>query len=151
MAALLNHSETEWQASVISGPAAARARGADPMERLLAFGRSRLRAQRCCTADLIRAAGRAGARSYAAYSFVGDARALPARRARRHAATSPLLATALLAPLEVPILEQQVADRGDPRRRGSYGGLGRPRRRADHPALSAGELGSAAPGGAARR
>ena len=41
MAALLNHSETEWQASVISGPPPL-GPGAEPMERLLAFGRSRL-------------------------------------------------------------------------------------------------------------
>ncbi len=41
MAALLNFSETEWQASVISGPPPL-GPGAPAMERLLAFGRSRL-------------------------------------------------------------------------------------------------------------
>eukprot|EP01032_Pedospumella_encystans_P037883 gene37883-42908_t len=41
MAALLNHSETAWQASVLSGPPPL-GPGAPPMERLLAFGRSRI-------------------------------------------------------------------------------------------------------------
>src|SRR5437867_434904 len=41
MAALLNHSETAWQASVISGPPPL-GPGAPAMERLYAFGRSRL-------------------------------------------------------------------------------------------------------------
>src|SRR5215218_10050490 len=67
MAALLNHSETEWQASVISGPPPL-GPGAEPWDRLLAFGRSRLEAT-IVHAELIRAAGRAGTRSYAAYSF----------------------------------------------------------------------------------
>ena len=76
------------------------------MERLIAFGRSQLETV-LLHAVLIRAAGRSGGRSYAAYSFtlvhvryqlaevgvVGDL---------------PILATALLAPLEQPILEQQV-------------------------------------------
>ena len=69
------------------------------MERLLAFGRSRLRGQPA--AGRPDRGGRAGrARSYAAYSFV----AMHARYLMGElgvAATSPLLATALLAPLEV--------------------------------------------------
>src|SRR5918998_3704483 len=67
MAALLNFSETEWQGSVIYGPPPL-GPGAEPMERLLAFGRSRLELN-LRLADLIRAAGAAGSRSYAAYSF----------------------------------------------------------------------------------
>jgi AcrR family transcriptional regulator len=105
MASLLDFSETEWQASVISGPPPL-GPGAPPMERLLAFGRSRLEANLRLT-DLIRAAGRAGSRSYAAYSFV----AMHTRHLMGELGVSgdiTLLATALLAPLEVPILEQQV-------------------------------------------
>jgi AcrR family transcriptional regulator len=109
MAALLNFSETEWQASVISGPPPP-GPGAPPMERLLAFGRSRLE-QNLLLADLVRAAGREGTRSYAAYSFV----AMHTRYLMSELGVSgdiPLLATALLAPLEVPILEQQVRIEG---------------------------------------
>jgi AcrR family transcriptional regulator len=109
MAALLNFSETEWQAAVISGPPPL-GPGAPPMERLLAFGRSRLE-QNLLLADLVRAAGRAGTRSYAAYSFV----AMHTRYLMSELEVSgdiTLLATALLAPLEVPILEQQVSIEG---------------------------------------
>ena len=105
MAALLNFSETEWQASVISGPPPL-GPGAPPMDRLLAFGRSRLEST-LRSADLIRAAGRAGTRSYAAYSFV----AMHVRHLLGELGVTgdlTLLATALMAPLEVPILEQQV-------------------------------------------
>ena len=105
MAALLNFSETEWQASVISGSPPL-GPGAPAMERLMAFGRSRLEVN-LRLADLIRAAGRAGTRSYAAYSFV----AMHTRHLMDELRVSgdiALLSTALLAPLEVPILEQQV-------------------------------------------
>jgi AcrR family transcriptional regulator len=109
MAALLNFSETEWQAAVISGPPPL-GPGAPPMERLLAFGRSRLE-QNLMLADLVRAAGREGMRSYAAYSFV----AMHTRYLLTALGVSgdiALLGTALLAPLEVPILEQQVRIEG---------------------------------------
>jgi AcrR family transcriptional regulator len=109
MAALLNFSETEWQASVISGPPPL-GPGAPAMDRLLAFGRSRLEAT-LKLGDLIRAAGRAGTRSYAAYSFV----AMHTRYLMGELDVSgdiALLSTALLAPLEVPILEQQVQIEG---------------------------------------
>ena len=56
MAALLNHSETEWQGAVMSGPPPL-GPGASPWVRLLAFGRSRLETT-LQHADLIRAAGR---------------------------------------------------------------------------------------------
>jgi AcrR family transcriptional regulator len=105
MGAVLNRSETEWQASVIGGPAPLGPHD-DPMARLLAFGHSRLRLNLTHGA-LIRAAGRAGTRSYAAVSF--------AAMHVRHLLTEigvrgdiPLLATALMAPLEVVVLEQQV-------------------------------------------
>lgn len=111
MAALLDHSETEFQAQAMSGPPPL-GPGADPWDRLLAFGRSRLETT-LLHADLIRAAGRAGTRSFAAYSF--------AALHLRHLLTElrvdgdlPILATALLAPLEIPILDQQVRIEGLP-------------------------------------
>ena len=105
MAAVLNRSETEWQASVISGPPPL-GPGAPPMERLLAFGHSRLRLN-LTHAELIHAAGRAGARSYQAVSFA----AMHVRHllhALEVRGDVPLLATALLAPLEEVILVQQT-------------------------------------------
>lgn len=109
MAALLDHSETEWQASVISGPPPL-GPGAPPWERLLAFGRTRLESV-LRYADLIRAAGRAGTRSYAAYSFA----AMHVRYLLSELGVTgdlALLATALMAPLEAPILDQQVRIEG---------------------------------------
>lgn len=105
MAAVLDRSETAWQHAVISGPPPL-GPGAPPMERLLAFGHSRLRLN-LEHGRLIRAAGRSGARSYAAVSFA----AMHVRHllgALGVAGDLSLLATALLAPLEVPILEQQT-------------------------------------------
>lgn len=105
MAALLDFSEAAWQASVISGPAPL-GPGAPPWDRLVAFGRSRLETT-LVSADLIRAAGHAGTRSYAAWSFV----AMHVRHllTELHVAGDlPLLATALVAPLEIPVLEQQL-------------------------------------------
>ena len=107
--ALLNHSETEWQAAVMSGPPPL-GPGAPPLERLLAFGRSRLDTT-LRHADLIRHAGRAGIRSYAAYSFAAmHVRYLLGEL--RVSGDLPLLATALMAPLEAPILDQQVRIEG---------------------------------------
>jgi AcrR family transcriptional regulator len=111
MAALLDHEEREWQASIMSGPPPL-GPGALPRERLLAFGRSRLETT-LRHADLIRAAGRAGARSYAAYSFV----AMHVRYLLGQLGVTgdlPILATALMAPLEAPILDQQVHVDGFP-------------------------------------
>ncbi|MEO5664672.1 MAG: helix-turn-helix domain-containing protein [Nocardioides sp.] len=105
MAAVLNRSETEWQAAAIGGPPPL-GPGAEPMERLLAFGHSRLRLNLTHGA-LINAAGHAGARSYAAVSFS----AMHVRYLLTAIGVQgdiPLLATALMAPLEVVILEQQV-------------------------------------------
>jgi AcrR family transcriptional regulator len=112
MAAVLNYSETDWQAQVMSGPPPL-GPGAEPWERLLAFGRSRLETT-LVHAELIRAAGRAGSnRSYAAYSF-----ATMHVRYLLHAlevtGDLPLLAVALLAPIEAPILDQQVTIDGFP-------------------------------------
>lgn len=109
MGALLNHNETAWQASVMSGPPPL-GPGAEPWERLLAFGRSRLDTT-LQHADLIRHAGQAGTRSFAAYSFA----AMHVRYLLGQLGVTgdlPLLATALMAPLEAPILEQQVRVEG---------------------------------------
>ena len=109
MAALLNHSETEWQAAVMSGPPPL-GPGADAWDRLLALGRSRLEIT-LLHADLIRHAGRAVVRSYAAASFV--AMHLRYLLSQLHVTGDlPLLATALMAPLEAPILDQQVRIEG---------------------------------------
>lgn len=105
MAALLDHSETAWQAAVISGPPPL-GPGADPWERLVAFGRSRIEVT-LRHADLIRAAGHAGVRNFAPYAFA----AMHVRLLLRDLGVDgdlPLLATALLAPLEIPVLDQQV-------------------------------------------
>ncbi len=105
MAAVLNTSETQWQASVISGPPPL-GPGAPPMERLLAFGHSRLRTN-LTHASLIEAAGRAGEQSVAAMSFAN----MHARYLLRELGVTgdlPFLATAILAPLELVVLQQQV-------------------------------------------
>jgi AcrR family transcriptional regulator len=109
MAAVLNRSETAFQASILSGPPPV-GPGAPAMQRLLAFGHARIQLNRVHGA-LIIAAGRAGARSYAAVSFT----AMHMRYLLRELGVQgdiPFLATALLAPLEVPILEQQVEIEG---------------------------------------
>jgi AcrR family transcriptional regulator len=109
MGALLDHSEAEWQASVMTGPPPL-GPGADPWHRLLAFGRSRLETT-LRHVDLIRNAGRAGTRSYAAYSFA----AMHVRYLLTELDVTgdlPLLATALMAPLEAPILDQQIRIEG---------------------------------------
>ena len=109
MAAVLNRSETAFQAAVISGPPAL-GPGAPAMDRLLAFGRARLELNLHHRA-LIEAAGRAGSRSYAAVSFT----AMHVRHLLNELGVRgdvPFLATALIAPLEVPILVQQVETEG---------------------------------------
>ncbi|NYE35013.1 AcrR family transcriptional regulator [Nocardioides cavernae] len=105
MAAVLNESETAWQASVISGPPPL-GPGAPAMERLHAFGHSRLRAN-LVHADLIAAAGAPGTRSVAALSFAN----MHVRYLLGELGVTGdllMLATAVLAPLEMIVLEQQV-------------------------------------------
>ncbi|MBC9735038.1 TetR/AcrR family transcriptional regulator [Nocardioides marmotae] len=111
MAALLDHSEAAFQGAVMTGPPPL-GPGAEPMERLLAFGRTRLESTLRHHA-LIRAAGRAGSRSYAVWSFT----AMHVRYLLEQLGVEgdlPLLTTALLAPLELPILEQQLIVDGFP-------------------------------------
>jgi AcrR family transcriptional regulator len=111
MAALVNRNETEWQAHVISGPPPL-GPGAPPLERLLAFGHSRIELN-LSHARLIEAAGRAGTRSYAAQSFAAmHVRYLLDQLGVR--GDIAYLATALLAPLEVPILVQETELEGTP-------------------------------------
>lgn len=111
MAALLDHSETEWQSQVLFGPPPL-GPGAPPWDRLVAFGRSRLETT-LLHADLILAAGQAGVRSSAAYSLV----AMHVRYLLSELGVTgdlPLLATALLAPFEMAILDQQLRIDGFP-------------------------------------
>ncbi|WP_139981800.1 TetR/AcrR family transcriptional regulator [Nocardioides litoris] len=109
MAALLDHVEADWQASVLSGPPPL-GPGAPARERLLAFGHSRIDAS-LRGAALIRAAGHAGSRSTAAASFTAmHVRHLLGEIGVRGDLT--YLTAALLAPLEIPILEQQLRHDG---------------------------------------
>ena len=106
MARLLDESEAAWQAAVISGPPPL-GPGAPPKERLLAFGRSRAEANLRHADLLLAAVGEDTGRSYAAYSFTAThVRYLLGELGVR--GDIALLATALLAPLEVPILRQQT-------------------------------------------
>lgn len=105
MAAVLDRSERAFQGSILSGPPPL-GPGAEPMDRLLALGHTRIELN-LLHRRLISAAGRAGARSYAAVSFTAmHLRYLLGELGVR--GDIAFLATALLAPLEVPILEQQV-------------------------------------------
>ncbi len=118
MAALLDHSETAWQAEVLSGPPPL-GPGAPPRERLIAFGHSRIETTLRHGA-LIIAAGHAGARSYAAVSFA----AMHVRHLLGELGVTgdlAYLATCLLAPLEIPILQQQLDQDGLPLERIHHG------------------------------
>ena len=105
MGSLLNRSETEWQGRVISGPPPL-GPGAPPLDRLFAFGRSRMEIN-LRHAPLIEAAGRASTRSYAAESFAAMHVRYLLDELEVHGDIA-LLATALLAPLEMIILVQQT-------------------------------------------
>ncbi|WP_299051889.1 TetR/AcrR family transcriptional regulator [uncultured Nocardioides sp.] len=105
MTAVLDDSERAWQAAVISGEPPL-GPGAPPWERLVALGRSRLETT-LVHADLIRAAGGFGVRSQPAHAFT----VLHVRHLLRELGVTgdlPMLATALLAPLEVPLLDPDL-------------------------------------------
>ena len=106
MARLLDESEAAWQGAVISGPPPL-GPGAPPKERLLAFGRSRVEANLRHADLLLAAEGADTGRSYAAYSFTATHVRYLLGEMGVHGDIA-LLATALLAPLEVPILRQQT-------------------------------------------
>ncbi|GAA4110844.1 TetR/AcrR family transcriptional regulator [Nocardioides fonticola] len=111
MAAVLDFTESAWQASVISGPAPL-GPGAAPLERLLAFGASRAELT-LVHADLIAAAGHRGSRNLAVHSFVEThVRYLLTQLGVR--GDLPLVTSALIAPLEAPVLVQQVRIEGYP-------------------------------------
>ncbi len=110
MAAVLNHSETEWQGAVIGGPPPL-GPGAPPLERLLAFGESRMQIN-LKHAELIEAAGYPGQRSFAALSFT----TMHVRYLLKElgvAGDLAYLATALVAPLELIVLREQVDDESE--------------------------------------
>ncbi|WP_307813920.1 TetR/AcrR family transcriptional regulator [Nocardioides baculatus] len=108
MAAVLDESEAEWQASVISGPPPL-GPGAPPMERLLAFGHSRMRTNVTHGALIKAATGDSSARSRAAASFaVMHVRHL--LRELRVTGDLVLLSIAILAPLDIMVIEQQQRD-----------------------------------------
>jgi AcrR family transcriptional regulator len=104
MAAVLDHSEAGWQRDVLSGPPPL-GPGAPPMDRLLAFGNSRIDIN-LLHADLFRAADRAG-RSYAAYTFAAMHTRFLLRELRVRGDLA-LLATALMAPIEAVVLTQEL-------------------------------------------
>lgn len=108
MAAVLDLSEQEWQASVLSGPPPL-GPGGDPMDRLLAFGASRLRIN-VRHAAMIAAAGRAGEMSLEALSFATmHVRILLSQLGVD--GDLPYLANALVAPLELAAQRRQpIAD-----------------------------------------
>jgi AcrR family transcriptional regulator len=104
MAALLDYSEAAWQAEVMSGEPPL-GPGAPPLDRLLAFGRSRLRAN-VEHGELILAASERPGRSYAAYTFV----VLHVQHLLRELGIEgdlTVLTTALLAPLEAVVLRRE--------------------------------------------
>lgn len=111
MAALLNQLEATWQGLVISGPPPL-GPGAPPMDRLLAFGSSRLD-YNLRAAQLIAASGQAGRRSVAARSFTAQhvVHLLGLLEVRGDRA---FLGTALLAPLESVVVEQALSSDGFP-------------------------------------
>ncbi len=109
MASLLDHREAEWQAGVISGPPPL-GPGAPPMERLLAFGASRMRLH-LQQAALIEAAGRTWGDNNAVIGFATmHVRYLLAQLGVT--ANVGYLATALISPLAVPVLRQQLGPGG---------------------------------------
>ena len=108
MAAVLNESEAAWQASVISGPPPL-GPGAPPTERLLAFGHSRLRTNVTNGALIKAATGSSAARSRAAASFG----VMHVRHLLGELGVSGdlvLLSIAVIAPLDIAVVEQQQAD-----------------------------------------
>ena len=108
MAAVLNESEAAWQASVISGPPPL-GPGAPPMDRLLAFGHSRMRTNVTSGALIKAATGDSSARSRAAASFaVMHVRHL--LHELRVSGDLVLLSIAILAPLDIMVIEQQQRD-----------------------------------------
>lgn len=109
MASLLDHRERVWQAGVISGPPPL-GPGAPAMDRLLAFGASRMRLH-LEQAALIEAAGRTWGDNPAVLGFA----TLHVRLLLTELGTPgdlDYLAGSLIAPLNVPVLRQQMGPGG---------------------------------------
>ena len=105
MTALLDHSEARWQGQVISGPPPL-GPGAPPLERLIAFGASRLEGT-VVNADLmVAAAGRHG-RSRPAVAF-WNAHVRHLLGQLGVGGDLPVLAMTLLAPLDVAFVLPQL-------------------------------------------
>lgn len=109
MEALLDHSEATWQAAVIFGPAPL-GPGAAPLERLLAFGASRLE-RNLASADLIVAAAGDPQRPFGALEFVA-AHVRQLLVALEVGGDANLLTRALLAPLDAFVVRGLVRDQG---------------------------------------
>ena len=108
MAAVLNRSEADWQASVISGPPPL-GPGAPPLDRLLAFGHSRMHTNVTHGALIKAATGESSARSRAAASFA----VMHVRHLLSELGVTGdlvLLSIAILAPLDIMVVEQQQRD-----------------------------------------
>ena len=109
LAALLDHSEARWQAAVISGPAPL-GPGAAPLDRLLAFGASRLE-RNLAGADLLVAAASDQRRPLGALRFVA-AHVRHLLLALEIGGDPNLLTSALLAPLDASVVSVRVSDEG---------------------------------------
>lgn len=105
MAALVNDYEIEWQAAVISGPPPL-GPGAPPLDRLLAFGPSRIDLK-LKHGPLFRAADHALTHNPAAFGFVARHVELLLRDLHVDGDVR-MTAQSLLAPLELPLLMRQV-------------------------------------------
>ncbi|UMG93097.1 TetR/AcrR family transcriptional regulator [Nocardioides sp. TF02-7] len=106
MAAVLDRSETEWQAAIIGGRPPL-GPGAPPLERLLAFGKSRLLLN-ITHAELIDAAGNPVPPSLEALSF----NTMHVRYLLSELGVTgdlPYLASALVAPLDMVVLGRRGA------------------------------------------
>lgn len=109
MQTLLDHSERELQQAFLFGPPPL-GPGADPIERLVAFGRARI-ALVDVQGELLRAAG-GGVRFSAPAHLVSLTHVQTLLRAAGTAGDLPLLAHALLAPLDAALVLHQQRELG---------------------------------------
>ena len=114
MQALLDHSERELQQAFLFGPPPL-GPGADPVERLVAFGRARI-ALVDVQGELLRAAEAAGGgvRFSASARTVSLTHVQTLLRAAGTGGDLPVLAQALLAPLDASLVLHQWRDLGYP-------------------------------------
>ncbi len=112
MQALLDHSERELQQAFLFGPPPL-GPGADPIERLVAFGRARI-ALVDVQGELLRAAESAGVRFSAPAHQVSLIHIQTLLRAAGTEGDLPVLAQALLAPLDATLVLHQWRELGYP-------------------------------------